>query len=113
MSEVNTSEAKFKVGDVWLNGRGEERQIVCTDAPGSHPVVAIWVTDAGFTGVGSFTLDGMYDLHGQPSDSDLVSKVEPPWEGEVWVHPDGSVAVGGSKFAGGGGWRRIRVREVR
>lgn len=101
--------SKFKVGDTWFNRDGTELLILSTTAPGDQPIVGVAVL-SGKTEVRSYLPSGQY-YRNHACDLDLVTKVEPVWEGEISVSEDGEVCCSDvSQFHG---WRRIRVREVR
>lgn len=72
-------EKKFEVGDVWVNGAGDKYRIIYTEAPGTHPVVAIDAEAAANEHVGTNTYmpDGVFYADGEKSEYDLVRKVEP------------------------------------
>jgi hypothetical protein len=47
----------FKVGDKVINGKGEKGRIICTDAKGEYPVIALMVIDE-LEWIMEFTQDG-------------------------------------------------------
>lgn len=107
---------KFQVGDTWLDGMGDVVTIVSTTAPGDQPIVGIGVIKDE-TYARSYSSDGQF-IRGTRSSYDLLSKVEPLFEGEGWLSPTGVYSPGvlgdsAAVVAKGQGWRRIRVREVR
>lgn len=74
-----TSNIKFSVGDVWVNGAGDKYRIIYTKAPGTHPIVAIDAeADANeHVGTTTYSSDGIFYSDGMKSEYDLVRKDAP------------------------------------
>lgn len=74
-----TSNIKFSVGDVWVNGAGDKYRIIYTKAPGTHPIVAIDAEADANEHVGTTTYmpDGVFYADGEKSEYDLVRKDAP------------------------------------
>lgn len=74
---------KIERDKVYLTRCGEKVRVVCVDAPGEDPVIAIH-----HDGVYCHRDDGSFLSGGEESRMDLVSEyVEPPKPREVWVAP--------------------------
>lgn len=95
---------KFKVGDVCPRRDPSKAPvtIVCINAPGDQPIVAVWVCKQGCTQVGSYTCGGYFRVGKSDSDFDILppvpAKVEERKAREIWISEyDASVFLHFSK----------------
>jgi len=89
---------KIVMGGVYIDSDKNDWRILCLDAPGPKPVVA--VNQHG--SVGSFTAEGRFRNDGVPSHGDLI-EYKPRVQCEVWVWrtPSGSLFVHEREIKGG------------
>lgn len=99
-----------RAGRVW--------RVVCVDAPGAYPVIAVRDCDDIECAVGTRTATGT-SCEGEENVGDLIRKHEPLWEKEFWLHSNGDFEPSDyfeprhEHIAIEAGWRKIRVREVK
>ncbi len=110
---------KFKVGDEWQMGKAVFRILAVDRAHDVYSMVAMCVRGSDSAkfrpgDVEDFTGDGRF-LNSERNGDRLERKVEPLWEGEIWVlGPGDEVVLGTASDAErhGDKWRKIRVREL-
>ena len=94
---------KYKTRD------GREVIIHAVDGPNPNKLIVGSVkSHAGPWGVRCWSIDGLWDCCKSPAD---LIEVTPPWHGEIWVHPDGTIT---RTFAAAhdGEWIDARWRKI-